>query len=119
MNSSQEAQIWVPVASFADFRGQRQIVCSVGDLQLLLLRVGPEVIAVQDGCTHLGESLYGGRLMGGHITCPFHGACFDVATGEAVSGPAVAPLRRFRVQIDGDQIFVDVRNRANGPLSHS
>jgi nitrite reductase/ring-hydroxylating ferredoxin subunit len=107
MNSARDTPIWVPVASFADFQGQRQFVCIVGDLRLLLLRVGAEVIAVQDACTHLGESLYGGRLMGGHITCPFHGACFDVATGEAVSGPAVAPLRRFRVQIDGDQIFVE------------
>jgi nitrite reductase/ring-hydroxylating ferredoxin subunit len=119
VNSAPDAPIWAPVASFADFQGQRQFVCSVGDLRLLLLRVGAGVIAVQDACTHLGESLYGGRLMGGYITCPFHGACFNVATGEAVSGPAVAPLRRLRVQIDGDQIFVEVRSRANGPLSHS
>jgi nitrite reductase/ring-hydroxylating ferredoxin subunit len=113
VNSAAALPPWTLVASLPDFRGQRQLVRKIGDLQVLLLRVGTEIIALHDSCTHLGKSLLGGRLMGGQITCPFHGACFDVQTGVALSGPAVAPLRRFPVQIDGECILVDV---TKGPV---
>jgi 3-phenylpropionate/trans-cinnamate dioxygenase ferredoxin subunit len=44
--------------------------------------------------------------MAGQITCPLHGACFDLRTGTALSGPAVAPLRRFEARIEGDRVEV-------------
>jgi len=113
MNSTTDSSPWTLIASLRDFRGQRQLVRPVGELQVLLLRVGTEIIAMHDSCPHLGKSLLGGRLMGGHITCPFHGACFDVRSGIALSGPAVAPLRRLPLQIDGECILVDV---TKGPV---
>jgi nitrite reductase/ring-hydroxylating ferredoxin subunit len=119
MSAAPDSRVWTPVASLADFQGQRQLVRCIGELQLLLLRVGAQVFAVRDACTHLGKSLHGGRLMGGQITCPFHGACFDVASGAAVSGPAVAPLRRYPVRIEGELVLVDVSGHAQQSLSQS
>lgn len=99
---------WIQIATFQEFRGQRQLVRKVGNLDVLLLRVSGDVIAVYNHCTHVGKSLEGGRVMGGQITCPFHGACFDLQSGAAVSGPAVAPLHLFPVKIEGEDIHVDL-----------
>jgi 3-phenylpropionate/trans-cinnamate dioxygenase ferredoxin subunit len=70
-----------------------------------------EVIVLHDYCTHLGKPLAGGRVMGGQITCPFHGACFDLITGAAVSGPAVFPLHRFPARLEGENILADLSRR--------
>ena len=84
---------WHLVARLDELAATRKRVCHVEGRELLLVKSGSEVLAVDNHCTHLGESLERGRVMSGQITCPFHGACFDLRTGEALSGPAVRPLR--------------------------
>jgi nitrite reductase/ring-hydroxylating ferredoxin subunit len=68
-------------------------------------------VVLHDYCTHLGESLYGGRVMAGQISCPFHGACFDLKSGAAVSGPAVSPLRVFPARLEDGVIWADLAER--------
>lgn len=102
---------WIQIAVLEEFQGQRQIMRVVGGLEVLLLRVGGDIIAVNNHCTHLGKSLQGGRIMGTQLTCPFHGACFDLKSGAALSGPAVAPLHLFPARIDGENILVDLSKR--------
>ena len=51
------------------------------------------------------------RLIAGQIQCPFHGACFDVRSGVALSGPAVAPLQGIPVKIEhGRVLFGGIAN---------
>lgn len=57
--------------------------------------------ATQNACTHRGGPLGDGTLEGTTVTCPWHGACFDVTTGQALTGPAREPLRTWQVIIDG------------------
>jgi nitrite reductase/ring-hydroxylating ferredoxin subunit len=91
----------------AELSLERRLVCTVDAIPILVLYSGRQVVAVQDQCTHLGMPLHDGRLMAGTITCPFHGACFDLKTGRALAGPAVFPLRTYPVRTEGDDIFVD------------
>jgi nitrite reductase/ring-hydroxylating ferredoxin subunit len=44
--------------------------------------------------------------MAGQIHCPYHGACFDLRTGAAMSGPAVYGVRSFPVEMRAGEIFV-------------
>lgn len=90
---------WTPVAQLADMGPTRRLVCRVAERDILLVRAGADVLAVDNRCTHLDQPLDQGRVMAGQITCPFHGACFDLRTGEAVSGPAVSPLRCYPARI--------------------
>jgi nitrite reductase/ring-hydroxylating ferredoxin subunit len=55
--------------------------------------------------------------MAGQITCPFHGACFDLKTGAAVSGPAVFPLQRFPARLEGDDVVADLSGRPLHPAA--
>ncbi len=106
-----DAHTWTRVGSLSEFKGGRQLACRVLDLELLLLRVGSDVMVLHNRCTHLGKPLTGGRVMAGQITCPFHGACFDVNTGAAVSGPAVFPLHRFPARLEGEDVVADLSRR--------
>jgi 3-phenylpropionate/trans-cinnamate dioxygenase ferredoxin component len=99
---------WVYAASLDDFAAQRKLVRTIDGINILLCRYGSEIAALHNHCTHLGKPLDGGRIMGGQITCPFHGACFDLKTGSAVSGPAVYAAHVFPVRIEAEKIYVNL-----------
>ena len=78
----------------------------VGDEPALLSRSGERVFAVAGACTHYGGPLAEGLVEGGKVHCPWHHACFDLKTGEALAAPAFAPLQTWRVEIEGGVAFV-------------
>jgi 3-phenylpropionate/trans-cinnamate dioxygenase ferredoxin subunit len=80
----------------------------VDGVEVLLCNVGGEIYAVEDICTHDGGALDQGELEGARIVCPRHGATFDVRTGEALTLPAVMPLPKYDVRIDGEDVYVTV-----------
>ncbi len=102
---------WSMLARVLDLTVQRRLLCFNDDLEVLLLRSAKDVFAIYNSCPHLGKSLLQGRVMSGQITCPFHGACFDLQTGAPLSGPAVTPLHIFPVRIEGDCIWVDLTKK--------
>ena len=71
-----------------------------------LVKIKEEVFAVEDTCSHSDASLSEGELNGYRIACWLHGAEFDLRTGEAVVPPAVAPLKRFIVERNSDQLLI-------------
>ncbi len=73
---------------------------------VLLVRQGSEVFAVAATCTHYGGPLAEGLVIDCQVRCPWHHACFDVRTGEAVRPPALNPLRRWEVERHGSRISV-------------
>jgi len=78
----------------------------VGDHPVLLSRRNGEIFAVSGACTHYGAPLSRGLAGDGRVMCPWHHACFDLATGEALGAPAFDALQRWRVDIENDTIFV-------------
>lgn len=73
-------------------------------------RVGDEVFAIGDTCSHSDASLSEGDITEYRIECWLHGAEFDLRSGEAVTLPAVTPVQRYTVVQDGDQITIEVSN---------
>ena len=75
---------------------------------ICVVRVGDEVFAVDDTCSHSDASLSEGDVTDFKIECWLHGAEFDLRTGEALTPPAVAPLRTYGVHVDGDSVTVEI-----------
>lgn len=71
----------------------------IGGTSVVLCRHLGEVHAIADRCSHADEPLACGRMRNGWIACPAHGARFDLATGEALSPPASAPIRTYPVRV--------------------
>lgn len=78
----------------------------VGTSAVCLVKIKEEVFAVEDTCSHSDASLSEGELNGYRIECWLHGAEFDLRTGEAVVPPTVAPLKRFIVERNSDQLLI-------------
>jgi nitrite reductase/ring-hydroxylating ferredoxin subunit len=72
----------------------------VGDVAVF--NVAGSLCATQGKCTHRQGPLSKGQLDGSTVTCPNHGAQFNVCTGEVLRGPAKDPLKTYRVIVDGD-----------------
>lgn len=78
----------------------------VDDTPVLVSRRGDRFHAVAGVCTHYGAPLGQGHVAGDRVRCPWHHACFDLKTGEAVAAPAFAPLQQWRVEVRDDRVFV-------------
>ena len=75
---------------------------------ICVARVGDEVFAIDDTCSHSDASLSEGDVTDFKIECWLHGAEFDLRTGEALTPPAVVPLRTYGVHVDGDSVTVEI-----------
>jgi 3-phenylpropionate/trans-cinnamate dioxygenase ferredoxin subunit len=75
---------------------------------ICVARVGDEVFAVDDTCSHSDASLSEGDVTDFKIECWLHGAEFDLRTGEALTPPAVAPLHTYGIHVDGDSVTVEI-----------
>ena len=78
----------------------------VGEEDVLLVRSGPDIFAIDAHCSHYHGPLAEGLVVGESIRCPWHHACFDLRTGEAARPPALNPLVVWQVEQDGKRIFV-------------
>jgi len=73
---------------------------------VLLARLDDGLHAVSGACTHYGGPLGEGLVVGDTVHCPWHHACFSLRTGQALKPPAFAALDTWRVEIEGDKVFV-------------
>jgi NADPH-dependent 2,4-dienoyl-CoA reductase/sulfur reductase-like enzyme/nitrite reductase/ring-hydroxylating ferredoxin subunit len=93
----------VTPASFAD---NGMLTGHVGDEDVLLVKRGAEIFALSPHCTHYHGPLADGLVVDGTIHCPWHHACFDLKSGEALHAPAFDPLECWKVERSGETIFV-------------
>ncbi|KAF4301752.1 hypothetical protein GTA08_BOTSDO10000 [Botryosphaeria dothidea] len=90
--------------------------------KVLLVKVNDRISATSPNCTHYGAPLVKGVLTGeGRLTCPWHGACFNVASGDVEDAPALDPLATFEVIqkdggvfIKGDEETIKANRRSLG-----
>src|ERR1700730_18195373 len=101
--------------------GSETLLGHVGDQDVLLVRSGPEIFAIDAHCSHYHGPLAEGLVVGDSIRCPWHHACFDLRSGEATRAPALSPLAVWQVEREGDRILVRQKReqpkpRGKGPV---
>lgn len=73
-----------------------------------VFNVDGEFHAISGECTHEGGPLGEAELVGSQVECPWHGARFDVTTGEVKSLPATDDERSYEVRVEGGEVRVPV-----------
>ena len=84
----------------------------VGEEAVLLVRRGADIFAIGAQCTHYNGPLAEGLIVDDTVRCPWHHACFDLRTGEALRAPALSPVDTWRVETARRQ---DLRAREARP----
>jgi apoptosis-inducing factor 3 len=87
----------------------------VGEEEVLLVRRGAEIFALGAHCTHYHGPLAEGLVVDDTVRCPWHHACFDLRTGEAVRAPAIDPVACWAVERRDGKIFVRAKREQPKP----
>lgn len=99
---------FVAVAKLDEVPAGGKKVVEVDGTEIIVCNTKDKIFAVRNLCSHAHETLECGRVRNGWISCPVHGARFDLETGEPKNPPATLPIDTFEVRIDGDTIEVAI-----------
>jgi NADPH-dependent 2,4-dienoyl-CoA reductase/sulfur reductase-like enzyme/nitrite reductase/ring-hydroxylating ferredoxin subunit len=91
--------------ALTDLTGGR-LLGHVGDDEVLLVASGADLFAIAAHCTHYHGPLAEGIVVGETVRCPWHHACFELRSGEAVRAPALSPVDCWKVERRDGRIFV-------------
>lgn len=97
-----------PVESFPTEGGLR---VDIGEHRIAVFRVGEEVFAVGDRCSHAEASLSEGEVFDRAVECPRHGSEFDLRTGEPLSLPAAKPVPVYAVSVEDGTVYLDLEDQ--------
>ncbi|XP_076107886.1 apoptosis-inducing factor 3-like isoform X2 [Mytilus galloprovincialis] len=135
------SEIVVQVSSEADIdmSSVEAVVCGVDDLKdgemrevdvgegkALLVKENGQFYAIGNKCTHYGAPLAKGALNNGRVRCPWHGACFNVKTGDIEDFPGLDSLPKFdvtvadgKVKVKGDKALLTSSKVQKSMCKHS
>jgi nitrite reductase/ring-hydroxylating ferredoxin subunit len=98
----------VKIANASELAAGTAKVVEAEGRSIALFNVDGTFCALDNTCTHVGGPLGEGVLSGEAVTCPWHGAKFNVRTGEVLGPPARQGVRAFPVTVAGDDVFVEL-----------
>jgi 3-phenylpropionate/trans-cinnamate dioxygenase ferredoxin subunit len=97
---------WIDAGLSADILDGQTKSIAAGRRMIAVARSGDTYYAIDDICTHDGESLAGAEIEGTEIICPRHFARFCLRTGEALTPPAYEPVRVYETKIEAGRLWV-------------
>ena len=106
---------YVKLADVGEVKHGEKKKVQINDKTILLVNVGGLYYALDNRCPHMGGLLSGGDLEGVTLTCPRHGAKFDVRTGKSVGNAKLAfvsvkvgDATKYPIKVEGQEIFVEL-----------
>ena len=96
------------IADVADVQAGKAKAVQIGNKRIAVFHIEGAYYAIDDACTHRGGSLAEGEVDGTTVTCPWHGATFDIKTGRNLSPPAPKPAGCYPVVIEGSALKIDL-----------
>ncbi len=100
--------------SFASLVERKPVKVDLDGVPVCVTRIGDEVFAIADTCSHSDASLSEGDVTGFKIECWLHGAEFDLRSGEVLTPPASIPVETFHVNRTDDVLVISSRKSAKG-----
>jgi 3-phenylpropionate/trans-cinnamate dioxygenase ferredoxin component len=98
---------WVAVAKRDEIAPGECHAVEIDDQMIAVFNLDGEFYAIDNICTHAHAELCDGMIIDGQITCPLHGARFNIRTGEVTAPPAYEPLGTYPARVNGDIVEVN------------
>ena len=99
---------FIKVAGAGEIAPGEARAVEAGGKRIALFNVDGAFYAIDDTCTHRGGPLSEGLVVGTEVTCPWHGAVFDVTTGSVLGSPAPQDVAHYPVRVEGDDIELEL-----------
>jgi len=102
----------VLVAPLSDLPDGRGVRVDIGDHSVAMFRIGDDVRAIADRCSHAKASLSEGELFDLEVECPRHGSPFDLRTGEPMALPATSPVAVYPASVIDGVVYLTIEEDA-------
>lgn len=90
---------WHKIVPFDELEDEEPLGVKIGDTPVVLIRVGDDIHALHDECTHEVAPLSDGFVEDGCIECTLHQGTFDLASGKAMSAPCTVPVQVYPARV--------------------
>ncbi len=98
----------VSLGKLSDLPDGRGVRVEAGGHRIAVFRMGDEVYAIGDRCTHAEASLAEGEVFDLDVECPRHGSEFSLVTGEPASFPATRSVPVYDVTFEDEEVFLEL-----------
>ena len=97
---------FIYVADITDIDLNQSQSIDLNGSDILICHTNNGIFAIEDRCSHADIPLCGGQIIDNFISCPVHGAVFDLTNGSVQSPPAFEDIKTFQVKVEGTSISV-------------
>lgn len=99
----------VMVGKASDIGEGKMARITAGGKEVLVANVGGAYYGGGNICTHAGAELHEGSLAGKELTCPWHGAKWDITTGEMIWFPQkLKPVGSYKVTVEDGIVYIEI-----------
>lgn len=99
----------VVVGKTSDVQEGKMVHITAGGKEIVVTKLDGNYYAMDNNCTHAGAELHEGELNNSELTCPWHGAKWDIKTGSLISFPQkLKPLQSHKVLIENGTLYVEM-----------
>jgi 3-phenylpropionate/trans-cinnamate dioxygenase ferredoxin subunit len=97
---------WVEIGAPNEIYNQECKIVEINNTPIAVFNLDGDFYAIEDNCPHQHLPLADGLVENGCITCPYHGAKFDLRSGDFLCAPACDNLTTFPTRVIDGKIFV-------------
>lgn len=108
-NKPDEEYVEDVVCNVADLKENELKTVDLDEGKVLLVKQRGVISAIGTKCTHYGAPLVSSALGDGRVRCQWHGACFNIQTGDIEDFPGLDSLPCYKVTIEDDKVKVRAR----------
>ena len=101
---------FVRACALSDLADESAVGVEIDDQFVCIAKSQGQVFALADICSHADVNLSEGEVEEGTVECWLHGSRFDLRTGQPTGLPATRPVPTYSVKIDGDDVWVALRD---------
>ena len=99
---------FVEIAPISDLPNGERLFVEIEGKPLVIFNIAGQFFSIGDVCSHDDGPVGEGDLDGYTITCPRHGAEFDIRTGKVMQMPAVVDIPAYPVKVMDGMIHIGV-----------
>jgi nitrite reductase/ring-hydroxylating ferredoxin subunit len=99
----------IVVGKTSEVQDRKLMHITAGGKEIVVTKLDGNYYAMDNVCTHAGADLHEGELNNNELTCPWHGAKWDIKTGNLISFPQkLKPLQSHKISIENDTLYIEI-----------